>query len=143
MALRPPAAHLGFLLAQQEIVVTGAVDVGGGKIPGVARFSWTQGSARDLRGFTMDDARAPLDAVVSPSFLASVGASVGDEVPVSVPGGSFAVRVTGTAGYFPTLDPNARPFILMDLQALVDRLNLGQMSGMCSGRSSGFAWQTP
>ena len=108
---------------------TGAIDVGGGKIPGVARFSWTQGSARGLRGFTMDDARAPLDAVVSPSFLASVGASVGDEVPVSVPGGSFSVRVTGTAGYFPTLDPNARPFILMDLQALVDRLNLGQMVG--------------
>ncbi|NQU96681.1 MAG: ABC transporter permease [Chloroflexi bacterium] len=108
---------------------TGAVDVGGGEVPGVARFSWTQGSARDLRGFTMDDARAPLNAVASPSFMESVGASVGDEVPVSVSGDSFTVRVTGTARYFPTLDPSEGPFVLMDLQALADRLNLGRLAG--------------
>jgi len=114
--------------AQGDALIA-AVDVGGTPLPGVARFSWTQGASRELRGFTTADLRAPLNAVASPSFLESFGVSVGDDMAVSVAGGSHTVRVAGTASYFPTLDPNQAPFLLTDLDALVGRVNLGHLGG--------------
>jgi len=106
-----------------------AVDASGAALPGVVRFSWTQGRSRELRGFTTGDLGSPLNAVASPSFLESFSVSVGDDVPVSIAGGSFDVRIAGTARYFPTLDPNRAPFLLTDLDALADRANLGHLVG--------------
>jgi len=113
----------------QGDALTGAADADGNRLPDVARFSWTRGDWGELRGFAVDDVEAPLRALASPSFLELFDVSVGDALPILVDGGSLNVRISGVADYFPTADPQEKPFLVVDLDALLFRANADRLVG--------------
>ncbi len=102
---------------------TVAVDVNGDPIPGVGRFRWTQGTRSEARGFSAADLSQPLPALATESFTDSYGIMPGDVVESSTLSTVFRVQVVELVRYFPTMDPQDGPFLVVDAEALHRRVN--------------------
>ncbi len=96
---------------------------------GIGRFRWTQSSGLEARGIAIGDAQPIMPVLVSPSFLNEYGTAVGEQLRVSVDSVRIEVVVTGVMNYFPTLDPDQRPFMIADRDAFHERVNLGRATG--------------
>jgi ABC-type lipoprotein release transport system permease subunit len=96
--------------------------VHGGKTSG--RYTWVgRGTATSYRGiFPNFDAR-PLEAIVSQSFLDTTGTKVGQWVNIRMPGQYISMEIADTMKYFPTFDPDARGFMLVNLDRLITLRN--------------------
>jgi hypothetical protein len=85
-------------------------------------FSWaSRGTA--MQGIRPGAEEEPLSAVVDKGFLKDADAKVGDVALLSTSGMTIAVKVVGTADYFPTLYPDEKSFVVVDIVRLVDYLN--------------------
>lgn len=89
-----------------------------------AAFSWITGGISGVRAIRAGGVEEPIPAVVSPSFLESTGTELGESLTVNVSGISLSVQPVAVAKYFPTLNPNAGPFMVIDLANLSHYANL-------------------
>ena len=94
------------------------------------RFQWTpgQGGTRKLRGFTKVE-NMILPAIVSNSLLEELGAKINDVLSVSLLNTDSKIQIKGAIDYFPTLDPNKSPFIIVNVSDAVLESNAQLMEG--------------
>ena len=89
-------------------------------------FIWGSGSIFTTRGFSFLNSsglQTPLAGIVSRSLMEAEGLSRGDEILVSVAQHVTPVRIDAVADFFPTLDPFNGGFVVVNLPALLERLN--------------------
>jgi len=80
------------------------------------RFSWASGGV-GMRGVRPGPMEAPIPALVSDGFLETADASVGDDVILGLSTYSIMVKIIGVINYFPTMDPNVKPFAVVNLES--------------------------
>jgi ABC-type lipoprotein release transport system permease subunit len=80
-----------------------------------AAFSWAPGGI-GVRGIRAGGPERPIPAVVSSSLLQAAEVRPGDTLTVSFSTFALPVQVTAVAEYFPTLDPEKEPFVVVDLK---------------------------
>ena len=80
-----------------------------------SRFSWASGAV-GLNGIRTGGPDVPLPALVSSQFLEVADAEVGDTVILGMSTHSLLVEVVDEVRFFPTLDPDDRPFAIVDLE---------------------------
>ena len=90
-----------------------AVSRGGGQQS--AAYSWAPGGV-SLRAIRPGPPDTPVAAIVSPQILELADVGVGDVIGIATSNLAFPIRVAAVAGYFPTLDPRDKPFIVLDLE---------------------------
>ena len=86
----------------------------GGEFDVTGRFSWAPGGV-GLTGIRAGGPDEPLPAPVSSEFLTIADAEVGDTVILGMSTHALLLEVVAEVEYFPTLDPNERPFAVVDL----------------------------
>ena len=79
-----------------------------------ARYSFGAGGAGQI-GIGAGRPDEPIPALVSTEFLNLAGAEVGDTVILGMSSYSLLLRVAGELEFFPTLDPEEKPFLVVDL----------------------------
>ncbi len=114
--LRPGRRSLGDAFTQ-------ALDSSGNPLPGIGRFRWTEGVRGEARGFSASSLADPMPALATQSFMDSYGAEIGDTLAASTQSTAFDVQVVETIDYFPTMDPQDDPFLIVDVNALHRRVN--------------------
>ena len=85
-------------------------------------FSWAPGGI-GVPGLRPGENSPPLPAVVSPEILDATGAEIGDEISLGMSTFALPLVITGTAEFFPTVDPRSQPFVIADLGEFVDYAN--------------------
>ncbi len=90
---------------------------------GSAVFSWVPGGA-GLRGIRPGRPEQLLPAVVSKSLLEHAEAKLGDTLNIGLSNYTLALKAVAVADYFPTLDPEERPFAVVDLKSFNEISNL-------------------
>ena len=88
-----------------------------------AVFSWVPGGI-GLRGVRPGRPEEPLPAVVNQSLLDQAGVGLGDTLNVSLSTYALPLKVMAVADYFPTLDPEERPFAVVDLKTFNEVSNV-------------------
>jgi putative ABC transport system permease protein len=76
------------------------------------------GRAGGFRGIFINVDARPIVALASRSFMAAAGVSVGDMFTVRIPGQFLYLEVEDTMDYFPTLNPQEKPFLLVNYDRL-------------------------
>ncbi len=94
------------------------------------RFQWTpgQGGSRNLRGFTKVE-NMILPAIVSNSLLEKTGAKINDILSVSLLNTDGKIQIKDVIDYFPTLNPNQSPFIIVNVADVMLESNAQLMEG--------------
>ena len=62
----------------------------------------------------------PLSAIASQSFLDAVGVSEGDWLTIRIPGQFVPISIDGVVDYFPTLNPDQKPFLILNYDRLAN-----------------------
>ena len=86
----------------------------GGEFDIASRFSWASGGV-GLTGIRAGDADAPIPALVSSQFLEVTDAEVGDTIILGMSTYALLLQVAAEVEFFPTLNPDDRPFAVVDL----------------------------
>ena len=94
------------------------------RLPGQGSAALTWGGGGASRGLRAGPAHTPLPVVVSPSFLDDNALEVGDEMPLSIGSMFVPVKVVDVMDFFPTVDPRERPFLLTNLDLLLEYVAL-------------------
>ncbi|MBM31367.1 MAG: hypothetical protein CL764_00760 [Chloroflexi bacterium] len=93
------------------------------------RFQWTPGQgSRNLRGFSKVE-NMILPAIVSNSFIEMTGAKINDILSVSLLNTDSKIQIKGVIDYFPTLNPNKSPFVILNLYDAMLESNAQLMEG--------------
>ena len=79
-----------------------------------SRFSWAAGGL-GLAGIRAGGPDAPIPALVSSQFLQIADAAVGDTIVLSMSAYALPLQIAAEINYFPTLNPESRPFAIVDL----------------------------
>ena len=90
---------------------------------GSAVFSWASGSV-GLWGVRAGRPEEPLPAIVSRSLLKAADARLGDTLNISMSTYTLPLKVAAVADYFPTLDPDDKPFAVVNLKSFNEAANL-------------------
>ena len=90
----------------------------GGRFDITTRFSWATGGV-GLRGIRAGGPYEPIPGLVSSEFLEIADVQVGDTAILGMTTHGLLLEVVAEIDYFPTLDPQERPFAVVDL----DRFN--------------------
>ena len=93
------------------------------------RFQWTDGDTRQLRGFSKYDSDKPIEVIVSDSFLENIDAKIGDVVTVTIMASEFSIKIIDTVNYFPTLYPDTEPFVIAELNDVINGANIRKKQG--------------
>ena len=88
-----------------------------------AVFSWASAGVGIL-GIRSGEPEAPVPAVVSRSLLKITDAQVGDTLNISLSTFILQFQVAAVADYFPSLDPEDKPFAVVDLRTFNQTANL-------------------
>ncbi|MBI4307066.1 MAG: FtsX-like permease family protein [Chloroflexi bacterium] len=104
-----------------------AKDRAGRQQPGTVRFAWSSGTVGRLRGISPGGEPPPVPAFVSPSFIEYAKYEIGDVVDLSILQEDVSIRVAGVVSYFPTVDPNLGPFVVVDGRALSRAASVGRV----------------
>ncbi|MBI4203042.1 MAG: hypothetical protein HY532_08030 [Chloroflexi bacterium] len=88
-----------------------------------ALFIWGSGGLA-LRGIQAGPAEEPLPALASESFLDKAHVKVGDTLYTYAAGTQVPLVITGATPYFPSLNPNVLPFIVVDLDSVLRYVTL-------------------
>ena len=83
-----------------------------------ALYSWTEPNSGSLWGLIVPPAPVPIPAIGSASF------SPGQEIIARLGDQPIALQVQDVAEHFPTLYPNIRPFLVVNLEHLDDYLHI-------------------
>ena len=89
-----------------------------GEFDVTSRFSWAPGGV-GLIGIRAGGPDDPLPALVSSEFLEVADAEVGDTVILGMSTHSLLLEVAEEVEFFPTLDPDKRPFAVADLSRFI------------------------
>ena len=114
-----------------------ASDDDGDPLPGIARFRWTSTGVRELRGIAVGRDEPVVPVLASSTFMDQFGLSIGDPVLIGVGFARVRTEVRGTIDLFPTLKPDEVPFLVADLDAIHESLNLVQLN---SDRQPNEVW---
>ena len=85
-----------------------------GEFDVTSRFSWASGGV-GLIGVRAGGADEPLPALVSSQFLEVTDANVGDTIVLGLSTYALPVEIAAEVDFFPTLDPDDKPFTVVDL----------------------------
>ena len=88
-----------------------------------ARYGWSPGSV-GLRGIRPGTVERPVPALVSKRFLEIADAEIGDIRTVGLSTFSLALEIKAAVDYFPTLDPDGKPFSVVDLETFIQHANI-------------------
>ncbi len=88
-----------------------------------AQLSWAHRRGYARKGIFANADIRPLAAVASRSFLDRAKVEIGDPVNIRIPGEFIPVVITDVADYFPTLDPAAKGFMIVNLDRLLSPRN--------------------
>ena len=84
-------------------------------------LTWSgSGSRAGIRGMRYGMPETALPAIVSPSFLEKNEADVGEVLTIAYSGASIPIQIVRVAKFLPTLFPEDRPFLVMDLRSLME-----------------------
>ena len=106
-----------------------ASDDNGDPMPGIARFRWTGAGARELRGIAAGWDEPVIPALASDTFMEKFGVGTGDPILAGIGAARFRIKIVGQVDLFPTLNGDAKPFLITDLEAVHATRNLAQLSG--------------
>lgn len=130
MTVEPGLNQYGARL-EPLLTVPGQGTSSGGKFEpqdqGIAVMTWTPVIVTQLRGVTVGSVNAPIPVIASTGFMERGGYNVGERITVDIQGNSVPVRLTGTADYFPTLDPAFSTFVVGDIRSTWLALNANRM----------------
>ncbi|HZU76754.1 MAG TPA: ABC transporter permease, partial [Dehalococcoidia bacterium] len=112
------AAPTTTLNADQAVIATDSKHGGARALV----FTPQQGDSTGIRGIYVNDGNVPLPAVVSRPLANAIG-GVGKVTYIVIGGVMTPIRVTGVADLFPTLDPNAGWFVLLNRAHLLEWQN--------------------
>ena len=109
-----------------DVTYIDAVEEFGVGDPGTAvgTVSLERGTIAGVRGVYRSATGKPLPAIVSDNFFGLTGAVLGQPAVVQISGGFVPINPIGTARLFPTLDPTDRPFMILDVETLLDFVEL-------------------
>ncbi len=93
------------------------------------RFQWTDGDTRQLRGFSKYNSDKPIEVIVSNTFLNNINAKIGDVITVTIMTSEFSIKIMDTINYFPTLYPDAEPFVIAELSDVINGANIRKKQG--------------
>ena len=94
----------------------------GASDPGSVVFSWAPGGI-GAPGLRPGADAPPLPVIVSPAILDAAGAAIGDRISLGMSTFALPVVIRGVTDFFPTLDPREQPFVIADLNGLVEYAN--------------------
>ncbi len=97
--------------------------------PGIMRLRWTSGLLNEFRGIATGSEIEDIPVLASESLLEQLGAKVGDALNVSIDNERTTLRVVDTIDYFPTLNPDASSFVIMDYDAAHNLVNARRHTG--------------
>lgn len=106
-----------------------ATDDEGTEQPGIARFRWTAAGARELRGIAVGREEPVMPVLASDTFFEAFGVSNGDPILIGVGPARIRAELRGRIDLFPTLEPDEKPFLIADQDAVHQSLNLAQLIG--------------
>lgn len=118
---------LGTTLNDFGGTITPLRDASGAPVPGLARFSWGDAQLRKLNGVLAGKLRQLVPVLASDGFLDVTGFKVGDEVDVLLEDREVVINIVDRIEFFPTLDPNRRPFVVADIQSTWRALGVDQL----------------
>lgn len=95
----------------------------GSSFAGSAVFSWAAGGVGSI-GIRQGAPERPIPALASRSLLAKAKAQVGETVVLGFSSFSLPFQIVSDVDYFPTLDPEDRPFLVADLATFTRQANL-------------------
>ncbi len=95
---------------------------GSSEAAGSAVFSWATGGLGS-RGIRHGMPEQPVPALASSSFLEIAEAAAGDTVVVGFSSFALPVKIVNEVDYFPTLQPEETPFIVVDLPTFTAHAN--------------------
>jgi ABC-type lipoprotein release transport system permease subunit len=114
-----------------------ASDPDGTPLDGVARLRWTTASVSEFRGLVHGSELVVVPVIANPEFIEQFDGADGKAMEVSVEGVPIMVSVRDTVDFFPTLGIEGEPFLIADLDALHERLNVVRIRG---DRQPGELW---
>ena len=94
-----------------------------------AIFTWSEGPPITMRGIYPSTKFKPISAIVNSDFLINTQYSLGDQLKVSIGGHRIDVVLRDKVRYFPTINPIEDDFMVVGLDPLIHRLNIGSLFG--------------
>ncbi|MCZ6539800.1 MAG: hypothetical protein O6922_08260, partial [Chloroflexi bacterium] len=91
---------------------------------GIGMVVLERGTIAGVRGIYRSATGEPLPVIVSENFLSLTTIVPGQPGVVQIFGGFVPVVPVGTVSLFPTLDPDTRPFMVIDVEALLGFVEL-------------------
>ncbi|MEE8419079.1 MAG: FtsX-like permease family protein, partial [Dehalococcoidales bacterium] len=89
-----------------------------------AHISWNHRRGPVEKGIFANVDSRPLAAIVSTTFLDRAKLELGDELLVRIPGQFIPVVIKEVIDYFPTLDPEKKGFVIVNIDRLASPRNL-------------------
>jgi ABC-type lipoprotein release transport system permease subunit len=89
-----------------------------------AVFSFGKDTVDGVRGFYQSPTGGPLPIVLSSPLADALGLTVGNSLNAKLVGRILPVVIRGTVEYFPTMSPDDRMFMVVDLDDLLGHLNV-------------------
>lgn len=97
---------------------------------GVGQMILERGTVAGVRGVYRSSNGDPVPVIVSDNFLSLTGGVIGEPLVVQIAGGFIPVLPVGSTSLFPTLDPTRRPFMVLDVDTLLDFVDLRGLSNI-------------
>ena len=91
---------------------------------GIGQMTLDRGTIAGVRGAYRSTTGDPLPVIVSESFTDLTGVGPGQPTVVQIGGGFIPVLPVGKMKLFPTLDPDREPFMVIDVDTLLDFVEL-------------------
>jgi hypothetical protein len=86
---------------------------------GIGQMILERGTVAGVRGAYRSSTGDPIPVIVSENFSVETGVPPGEATVVQISGGFIPILPIGTAKLFPTLDPDRRPFMVLDVETLL------------------------
>jgi hypothetical protein len=112
----------GFVIAIEPDGLSGNVPGDDGE--GIGRISLGRGSTQGVRGIYRSAIDRPIPLIANDLFMGATGVGLHRPFMIDVQGGLVPVEVIDQISYFPTIDPERGPFVVADLGAIVDFVEL-------------------
>ncbi|MDA1258319.1 MAG: ABC transporter permease, partial [Chloroflexi bacterium] len=84
---------------------------------------WGRGDFGEMRGFVFGDTPGPVPVLASKGLIDATGINVGDQILVVQDRVRMPIRVVSEIEFFPTLNPNDRPFLVAPLEPVLEYVN--------------------
>ena len=109
--------------------LTPASDPDGTLLEGIARLRWTMAGPSEYRGLAHGSELSVVPVIASTGFIEQFGGEDGKVLEIAVDGNPIKVSVRDTVEFFPTLAMNGEPFLIADLDAIHEILNVVRSRG--------------